>query len=97
MTQLTREDILKLAQLAKLKLNESEVEAFRSEITEILGYVEMLKDVDTNGLEPTYQVTGLANVMRPDEIKESSATTKDLLRNVPRRDDDYIKVNRMIG
>jgi len=97
MTQLTREDILKLAQLAKLKLNESEVEAFRTEITEILGYVEMLKDVDTNGLEPTYQVTGLANVMRPDEVKQSVATIKDLLRNVPRRDDDYIKVNRMIG
>ena len=97
MTKLSRGDILKLAQLAKLDLTEAEIDEFQTEITDILGYVEMLKDIDTDGLHPTYQVTGLINVMRRDETVDYGATKEELLKNLPRRDGDYIKVNRMIG
>jgi aspartyl-tRNA(Asn)/glutamyl-tRNA(Gln) amidotransferase subunit C len=97
MAKLTREDILKLAQLAKLQLDDHEVETFQTEITEILGYVEMLKDVDTDGLEPTYQVTGLTNVTRPDKLKDYGSSQESLLKNVPNLEGKYIKVKRMVG
>lgn len=96
MTKLSREDILKLAKLARLKLTDEEVEKFSNEISAILGYVEQLQNVDVTGLEPTTQVTGLKNVMRPDEIKDYGTTTEDLLKNVPNREGNYIKVKRVL-
>jgi aspartyl-tRNA(Asn)/glutamyl-tRNA(Gln) amidotransferase subunit C len=97
MTKLTREDILKLARLSRLELSDSEIETFQSEISEILNYVEMLKNVDTGNLKPTSQVTGLVNVTRSDEVKEYAASPDDLLKNVSTREKRYIKVKRMIG
>ncbi len=97
MAKLSKDDILKLAQLARLRLSSKEVETFQAEISEILGYVEMLGDVDTGGLKPTYQVTGLTNVTRPDEVKDYGAGQLELLKNAPRTERDYIKVKRMIG
>ena len=97
MAKLTREDILKLARLARLRLSDKETEAFQDEISEILGYVEMLQSVDTEGLDPTYQVTGLSNVTRPDEEVAYGADQLELLKNVPKTEKSYIKVKRMIG
>lgn len=96
MAELTKADILKLARLSRLKLNDAEVDEFQKEISEILGYVEMLDAVDTTGLEPTYQVTGLKNATRVDEVVEYGASQNDLLKNVPDRDGAYIKVKRML-
>ncbi len=87
---------MKLAKLSRLKLTDEEVERFGNEISAILGYVEQLKNVDVSGLEPTTQVTGLKNVMRPDEIKDYGATTEELLKNVPNREGNYIKVKRVL-
>jgi aspartyl-tRNA(Asn)/glutamyl-tRNA(Gln) amidotransferase subunit C len=97
MAQLTREDILKLAQLARLDVTEAEVEEFSNELTSILQYVEQLSDVDVTGLEPTSQVTGLTNVTRPDEIRDYGYEPLDLLKNVPTTENNQIKVKRMIG
>ncbi len=97
MAKLTREDVLKLARLARLRLSDDEVATFQREISDILGYVEMLGDVDTKGLKPTYQVTGLTNVSRPDVPHAYGADPEQLLKNVPEREADYIKVKRMIG
>ena len=68
MAKLTREDVLKLARLARLDLSDEEVEEYQRELSAILQYVEQLSEVDVDGLKPTNQVTGLINVMRPDEI-----------------------------
>ena len=97
MAELTRDDILKLARLSRLKLSDDEVEEFRSEISEILGYVQMLDKVDTAGLKPTHQVTGLTNVSRDDEIIDYGVSQDELLKNLPARDKNYIKVKRMLG
>ncbi len=97
MANLRREDILKLAKLARLRLSDDEVTKFQDEIGAILGYVEKLSDINTDGLKPTYQVTGLVNVMRPDEIKDYGADQLDLLENAPQTEKGYIKVRRMIG
>lgn len=97
MTKLTREDVLKLARLARLTLTDEEIEEFTGEISAILQYVEQLQDVDLEGLMPTYQVTGLTNVMRQDKVKDYGYTPADLLKNAPDTEDDHIKVKRMIG
>lgn len=97
MTKLSRDDILKLARLARLRLSDAEVETYQKELSAILDYVAHLDSVDTEGLEPTYQVTGLTNVARADVIKDYGASQKELLKNVPQLSGDYIKVRRMIG
>jgi aspartyl-tRNA(Asn)/glutamyl-tRNA(Gln) amidotransferase subunit C len=97
MADLTREDVLKLARLARLDLSDAEVEQFQGELAEILKYVEQLNDVDVDGLAPTSQVTGLTDVTRPDEVKDYGYAPADLLKNVPATEDGQIKVKRMIA
>jgi aspartyl-tRNA(Asn)/glutamyl-tRNA(Gln) amidotransferase subunit C len=96
MSKLTRDDVLKLARLSRLKLTEEEIEKYRTELSGILEYVQMLNTVDVIGLEPTYQVTGLKNVMRDDEIKPYRAKPKDLLKNAPALHDGQFKVRRVL-
>lgn len=96
MAKLTPEDVLKLARLARLHLTNEEVERFGGEISAILEYVEQLQGVDLEGLEPTFQVTGLKTVMRPDEIIDYGTTPFELLKNVPATEDGHIKVKRII-
>lgn len=96
MSQLSKQDILKLARLARLRLNDAEVEKYQKELSAILGYVEHLDSVDVSDLTPTYQVSGLTNVTRDDEIIDYKTSQEDLLKNVPARDGAYIKVKRML-
>lgn len=96
MAKLTREDVLKLARLSRLHLTDEEVEKFQKEIESILGYVEKLQNVDLS-LEPTYQVTGLTNVTRPDEVIDYGASPDNLLKNAPATEDGHIKVKRMLS
>jgi aspartyl-tRNA(Asn)/glutamyl-tRNA(Gln) amidotransferase subunit C len=96
MAKLNREDILKLAQLARLDLSDAEVEEYASELSAILQYVEQLSSVDVEGLEPTHQVTGLTNVTRADEVRDYGYQPEDLLKNVPDVKDDQIKVKRIL-
>ena len=97
MSKLTREDVLKLAQLARLDLSDEEVDEFSTELSDILQYVEQLSSVDVTGLKPTNQVTGLTNVTRKDEIKDYGYKAADLLKNVPAVRDNQIKAKRMLG
>lgn len=94
---MTREDVLKLARLARIELDESEIEMFTREFSAILQYVEQLQAVDIKGLAPTSQVTGLKNIMRADKIVDYGYDAKDLLKNVPAVEADQIKVKRMVG
>jgi aspartyl-tRNA(Asn)/glutamyl-tRNA(Gln) amidotransferase subunit C len=97
MAKLTREDVLKLARLARLHLTDKEIDKFATEIGAILQYVEQLQGVALDDLPPTNQVTGLTNVMRSDEIKDYGPTPQDLLKNAPAIENGHIKVKRMLG
>lgn len=97
MAELTREDVLKLARLARLDLTDEEIEEFRGEISEILHYVEQLQSVDVGDLKPTNQVTGLTDVTRPDEVRDYGYKVERLLENVPAVKDNQIQVKRMLG
>lgn len=97
MAKLTRDDVLKLAQLARLDLTDEEVEEYSAELSEILQYVEQLGSVDVTGLKPTNQVTGLENVTRADEVRDYGYEVADLQKNLPASKDNQIQVKRMLG
>lgn len=96
MSKLSRDQVLKLAQLSRLKLSEDEIERLTDELSKILAYVENLNEVDTEGLKPTYQVTGLKNVMRDDEITEYQSSPSNLLKGAPAIEKNQFKVRRVI-
>jgi aspartyl-tRNA(Asn)/glutamyl-tRNA(Gln) amidotransferase subunit C len=97
MSKLTREDILKLARLARLDVTDDEVEEYSKELSAVLDYVERLNTVDIEGLEPTLQITGLENVTRDDVVQDYGYKVEDLRKNLPAEEKDHIKVNRMVG
>lgn len=97
MANLTRDDVLKLAKLAKLTLADGEADKLVTELAGILKYVEQLNEVDVAGLEPTAQVSGLASVTRPDEVRDYGYKPADLLKQVPAVEADQIKVKRMLA
>lgn len=96
MSKLSRDDVLKLARLARLTIADEEIEQYQKELNEILNFVEQLQNVDVSRLESTSQVTGLTNVMRADEAHDYGYTSADLLRNIPTVEADQIKAKRMI-
>lgn len=96
MSKLSREDVLNLAALSKLRLSEPEIEKLQTELSEILNYVETLDEVSVEGLQPTYQVTGLKNITRQDETKDYGYSPKDLLLNAPAIENGQFKVKRVL-
>lgn len=97
MAQITRDDVLKLADLSKIKLSDEEIDKFVRELDAIVKYVEHIDSVDVSGLTPTDQVTDLANVMRPDEVVDYGSTPDELLKNAPAVEKHQIKVKRILN
>lgn len=95
-TSVTQDDVLHLAQLSNLQLSDDELQALQADITNILGYVTQLSELDTSGVEPTYQVTDLQNVMRDDVVVKHSADRERLLALAPEAKDDQIKVPKVL-
>ncbi len=97
MADITVSDVQKLAKLSALKLSDEEINSLRSQLQDIIAFVEQLNEVDTTGVEPTYQVTGLENVWRPDEIIDYKLDREALLKNAPHQKDGQVKVKRVLA
>lgn len=90
--ELSKQEIEHIALLARLGLTEEEKEKFAKQLSSILDYVEQLKEIDTDGVEPTAQVTGLENVMREDVMADCTKEVRDkLIKLVPDSEDDLVK------
>lgn len=96
MTQISRDDVLHLAQLSSLALGDDEIDGLRTDIENILGYVEQLSQLDTSGVEPTYQVTDLENVWRTDTIDDYGINRDDLIALAPESKDGQIMVPKVL-
>lgn len=92
---LTKEEVIKIAALARIALTDAEVEKFQKELSTILDYVEELKQLDVSGLEEVSQVTGLVNVQREDKIVEAD-NIEDILGQAPEIKDRYYKVKAIL-
>jgi aspartyl-tRNA(Asn)/glutamyl-tRNA(Gln) amidotransferase subunit C len=92
---LTKEEVVKIALLARIKLNETEVEKFQKELSAVLDFVDELKQVDVSGLEEVSQVTGLVNVQRND-IAVESENRDAILSQAPEIKDGFYKVKAIL-
>lgn len=88
---------MKLASLSALHVSDDEAKKLQAELQNILKFVEQLDSVDTTGVEPTYQVTGLEDVWREDEIIDYGLDRDALLKNAPDSQDGQIKVKRVLA
>lgn len=79
---LSIEEVRRIAQLARIKLKPEEEPRYAETISAVLEYMKILNEVDTNGVSPTFQVTGLENIVREDIVKESTLV-KELLGQMP--------------
>lgn len=96
MATISRDDVLYLAQLSSLQLDEAEIEPLTRNLDDIVGYVTQLGELNTEGVEPTYQVTGLQNVWRTDDVQPGDATTDQLLALAPDQADHQVKVPKVL-
>ena len=96
MTQISDNDVQHLAQLSNLQLTDEEVAALRGDLQNIIGYVQQLDELDTTGVEPTYQVTDLENVWRDDVIDNYGIDKSVLLPLAPAVEAEQIKVPKVL-
>ena len=95
--KLTKEDIKHIANLARLELNEEELELYGEQLSAVLEYINQLKEVDTIDVEPTAQVTGLENIWRKDKIEPwRKDEVQAALHQAPETEDNQVKVRRVL-
>ena len=70
-TKITLADLEHIAKLARIELTATEKDTFLPQLGSVIEYFDILNQVNTDNIEPTYQVNGLSNVLRSDEVKES--------------------------
>jgi aspartyl-tRNA(Asn)/glutamyl-tRNA(Gln) amidotransferase subunit C len=89
--RLSTDEVRHVAELAKLRLTEAEVEQFAGQLSAILEYAERLQEVDTSSVPPTPYILPLVNVMRED-VPEPSLSNEAALANAPDREDGFFRV-----
>lgn len=93
---ITREDIEHLAGLSNLSLSDAEAEGLKKDLAGILKYISQLDELDTEGVEPTYQVFEMENVWRDDSIIPQDASREQLLALTKEEKDNQIKVPKVL-
>lgn len=93
---ITREDLKHLADLSNFSLDESEMDSLQGDLQNIVGYISELDNLNTDGVEPTYQVIEMENVWREDEIKPMEADREALLNLTTEEKENQIKVPKVL-
>ncbi len=93
--KLSREEVLRIARLARLGVTEEDVDKFREQLSNILQNFEILRQVDTEDVPPTAQSIVLQNIMRDDEVAPS-LPPEDILANAPRREGECFRVRAVL-
>ena len=96
MTQILRDDVLPPPPPPPPQLASDEVDALQQDLSNIVGYIEQLGELDTTGIEPTYQVTGLSNVWRDDVVDQSGVTREQLLALATEQQNNSVKVPKVL-
>ncbi|MBR1801966.1 Asp-tRNA(Asn)/Glu-tRNA(Gln) amidotransferase subunit GatC [Candidatus Saccharibacteria bacterium] len=94
--KIKREDILHLADLSNFSMSDKEIDSLGNDLENIISYISELNELDTDGVEPTYQVFEMENIWRDDEIKEQEATREDLLALTKESEENQIKVPKVL-
>lgn len=93
---ITEEEIIKLAKLSSLELSSEEISKYQREVSTILEMIDKLKEIETEGVEPTYQVSGNKNVTREDIINPDTVLPEKLISLSPDELGGQIKVKKVL-
>lgn len=94
--EITREDIVHLADLSDFTLSDDGIDGMKGDLQGIISYISQLDELDTNDVEPTYQVFEMENIWRNDEILPQDATREQLLALTKEEKDNQIKVPKVL-
>ena len=92
---LERSQVEYIASLARIGLTEEEIQLLGEQLSDILEQFEVLKELDTSGVAPTGHAGGLQTVMR-DDVAQDSLDSEDVLKNAPRREGEFFRVNAVL-
>ncbi len=93
--KLEHEAVLHIAKLARVDLSDEEIETFSEQLSEILTHFDVLKGIDTEGVEPTAHTLQLRNVMA-DDVSRPSLPQDDVLAMAPNTEDGYLRVRAVL-
>jgi len=96
MTKISDEEMRHLAELSSLAMDDKELMARKTDLEQILKYVDQLSELDTDNIEPTYSVAGQENVWREDEIIDYGVKGEELVALRPDSKDNMIKVPKVL-
>ena len=94
--RITKQQVLHVAHLARLELDEAAIEKFAGQIGTVLEYVDQLQAVNTEGVKPTSHAISLTNAFREDEVRDHLETEK-ALANAPEAEDGSFVVPKVVG
>jgi aspartyl-tRNA(Asn)/glutamyl-tRNA(Gln) amidotransferase subunit C len=92
---LSKDEVLHVARLARIGVTDADVEKFQHQLSVILDNFEVLRQIDTSGVEPTTHTLPLENVMAADEPMDS-LTSDDVLANAPLQYEGYLRVRAVL-
>ncbi len=93
--KINRELLDKIAHLARLEFDEKDADKMMQDMTEIVEWVEKLKEVDTEGVEPLTTMSHEINALREDEVRDHLSHER-ALRHAPQKDADYFRVPKVL-
>ena len=93
--RITSEEVRHLSVLTRISMTDDEIEIMRDQMADILDSIEVLREVDTEGIEPTAHSVGLDSVMRED-VSSDSISLEDALSNAPLIEGDFIRVRAVL-
>ena len=95
MSDISRDEIIHIAKLAMLNLNEQEIDNYTKDMQEILGYAEMINNLDTSNIDETIGATEQKNVFRKDEVIQPQSR-EELLQNAPSQDEGMFRIPKVL-
>lgn len=94
--QVSKEEILHIAKLANLNLNDEEVEKYKDNLQEILNFANVVNNANVEGLKETIGANDAYNVFRKDEIVQNSSQ-EELLQNAPEKQEGMFKIPKVLN
>jgi aspartyl-tRNA(Asn)/glutamyl-tRNA(Gln) amidotransferase subunit C len=95
---INKKEIERIAKLARLKLKEEEIEGFSKDLSSIIDYVDMLNEVDVDGIEPLSHIHDVKNVMREDiRANQPQEVIDKLIELAPDKESDSVKVKSILN
>jgi len=93
--KISKDDVVKVAELARLEVTKEETEIFTEQLGNILEYIEKLNELDTDNVEPTSHVLDISTPLREDKVVKW-LSIEEVLQNAPESEDDFFVVPQVI-